>query len=339
MADIQKQVTISDVAKQAGVSKATVSRVLNSPDIVEEHTREMVIGIMKDMHYIPSQMARNLSMKSSSTVGVIVPEISNTFFAELFSGVEDVIKKYNLSLLYSSNDNDRELDYKALDVMKMQRVKGLLYIPAVNYAGLGILDQLQCKLERLDCPVVCMDRNIGLSCDVVHFDDRSAVRKAVVALADAGHRRIAIIIGEKDSILSIQRFQGYLDGLEQEGIPFDEELVFRGSYTRLSGYEVTKHMLEQEKQPTAVITCNNLLSKGYIQAISEFTNGGMDHYTHVGLDEIDMMRYLGLPYNCIQRDACELGRTAAELLIRRLEQPEEKFQHVILSSPLIRQTF
>ena len=140
---IDKNITISDIAERAGVSKATVSRVLNSPEIVEEHTRENISRIMKELHYTPSQTARNLSMKSSSTVGVIVPEISNTFFGELFSGVEEVTKRHNLSLLYSGNDNDMDTDYKALDMMKMQRVRGLLYIPAVNYSALGVLDKLQ----------------------------------------------------------------------------------------------------------------------------------------------------------------------------------------------------
>ena len=243
---------------------------------------------------------------------------SNTFFGELFSGVEDVTKKHNYSLLYSGNDNDKEADYKALDMMKMQRVRGLLYIPAVNYAALGILDKLQRKLDRMNCPIVCMDRDVGLKCDIVHFDDQSAVRKAVLALANEGHSKIAIIIGEEENILSIQRFEGYLEGLKQAGIQYDEKLVLRGSYTRVSGYQVTKRMIAQEDQPTAVITCNNLLSKGYLQAVCEHTHGKTDLYTHIGLDEIDMMQYLGIPYNCIQRDAYELGRSAAELRRRRI---------------------
>ena len=173
----------------------------------------------------------------------------------------------------------------------------------------------------------------------IHFDDQSAVRKAVLALANEGHSKIAIIIGEEENILSIQRFEGYLEGLKQAGIQYDEKLVLRGSYTRVSGYQVTKRMIAQEDQPTAVITCNNLLSKGYLQAVCEHTHGKTDLYTHIGLDEIDMMQYLGIPYNCIQRDAYELGRSAAELLMKRIEQPEEAYQHMILSSPLIHQTF
>ena len=160
-----------------------------------------------------------------------------------------------------------------------------------------------------------------------------------LALANEGHSKIAIIIGEEENILSIQRFEGYLEGLKQAGIQYDEKLVLRGSYTRVSGYQVTKRMIAQEDQPTAVITCNNLLSKGYLQAVCEHTHGKTDLYTHIGLDEIDMMQYLGIPYNCIQRDAYELGRSAAELLMKRIEQPEEAYQHMILSSPLIHQTF
>ena len=312
---------------------------MNSPDLVGERTRENVIRIIKELHYTPSQMARNLSMQSSSTIGVIVPEISNSFFGELFSGIEAVINKYNLSLLYAGNDNDIDADYKALDIMRMQRVKGLLYIPAVNYCLLDALDDLQKKLDLMNCPVVCMDRDVGLRCDIVHFDDRSAVRKAVLALAKGGHRKIAIITGEEENILTTQRFKGYLEGLRQANLPYDDRLVFRGSYTRISGYLTTKKLIVNSIQPTAVITCNNLLSKGYIQAVCECNEGKIDMYTHIGLDEIDMMQYLGIPYNCIQRDSYKVGNSAAELLIKRLESSEENYKRVVLDSPLIHQTF
>lgn len=278
-------------------------------------------------------------MQSSSTIGVIVPEISNTFFGELFSGVEAVINKYNLSLLYAGNDNDIDADYKALDIMRMQRVKGLLYIPAVNYYLLGALDTLQRKLDLMNCPVVCMDRDVGLRCDIVHFDDRNAVREAVLALSEGGHTKIAIITGEEENILTTQRFEGYVEGLKQANLPYDDRLVFRGSYTRKSGYLTTKKMISNSVQPTAVITCNNLLSKGYIQAVCECNDGKIDLYTHIGLDEIDMMQYLGIPYNCIQRDSYKLGHSSAELLIKRLEFPDENYKCVVLDSPLIHQTF
>lgn len=119
-----KNVTISDIASRAGVSKATVSRVLNSPEKVEENTRRKIEQIMKEAHYVPSATARNLSRQISSTIGVIVPEISNTFFGELFSGLEEVINKNNLSLLYSSNEDDADKDFLALDMMRTQRVRG-----------------------------------------------------------------------------------------------------------------------------------------------------------------------------------------------------------------------
>ena len=203
----EKKVTISDIATKAGVSKATVSRVLNNPEIVDVHTRELIEQIMRDTHYSPSATARNLSTQVSSTIGVIVPEINNTFFGELFSGIEDVINKNNLSLLFCSNDDKLDKDYKSLGLMQTQRVRGLIYIPAINYSACDKTEEVQRKLDRLDCPVVCVDRSIGLKCDEVYFDDRNAMCKAVRALVEQGHDKIAIINGETNNVLAVQRYQ------------------------------------------------------------------------------------------------------------------------------------
>ena len=236
-----KNVTISDIASRAGVSKATVSRVLNSPEKVEENTRRKIEQIMKEAHYVPSATARNLSRQISSTIGVIVPEISNTFFGELFSGLEEVINKNNLSLLYSSNEDDADKDFLALDMMRTQRVRGVLYIPAVNYRELGMLKKLQRRLDILNCPVVCIDRDIGLHLDTIHFADEEAVKNAVLELARAGHKDIAIINGNnKRNVLASERYQGYLEGFRQANLPLQEEFIFQGEYKKSYAYQITK---------------------------------------------------------------------------------------------------
>ena len=132
-----KNITISDIAVKAGVSKATVSRVLNSPEMVEGSTRERIESIMKEYNYTPSATAQNLSKRVSSTVGVIVPEISNSFFGTLFSGIEEITNKNGLSLLYCSNEDNEKKDRMALDLMRTQRVRGVLYVPAANYPAMG----------------------------------------------------------------------------------------------------------------------------------------------------------------------------------------------------------
>lgn len=339
MAKITKvSVTISDIAECAGVSKATVSRVLNSPELVDEKTREKIERVMKEKHYTPSATARNLSKQMSSTIGVIVPEISNTFFGELFEGIEEITNKNNLSLLYCSNEDDEQKDFEALDMMRMQRVRGLIYIPAVNYKELGLLKKVQQKLDELSGPVICVDRSVGLRCDEIYFNDRKAMREAVKALVNGGHKKIAIVNGSRENVLAEERQNGFLDGLKDAGIEADESLIFRGDYKSSSAYSLTKQLMKLKDQPTAVITCNNSMSKGFLKAIYEAGKSIPDTYTHIGLDKIEMLNILGIPYNHIERDSYELGKRAVEILINRIAFPESKLQHVVLNPELELQT-
>lgn len=333
-----KNITISDIAAKAGVSKATVSRVLNTPDKVEEGTRTRIRQIMKEEHYTPSATARNLSKQVSSTIGVIVPEISNTFFGELFQGIEEVINKNDLTLFYSSNEDDITKDFQALEMMRMQRVRGVLYIPAVNYPAIGKMKKIQKKLESLGCPVVCIDRDIGLHLDTIHFDDAKAMKQAVVSLAEAGHEKIAVINGnQEENILASERYEGYLAGMKAAGLKLDMSFVFQGVFKKSYSYLITREIMMRDEQPTAVITCNNSLSRGYLQAIYEAKKPHL--YTHVSLDRIDMLDLLGIGHNYIRRDSYELGRKAAEMLIDRIAFPEKAVQNVLMEAPLVRETY
>jgi len=333
-----KNPTISDIAQKAGVSKATVSRVMNNPEKVEEGTRKKIEQIMRALHYTPSETARSLSKQASSTIGVIVPEIGNTFFGELFTGIEEVLNKNDLFLLYSSNEDDMKKDFQSLEMMKTQRVRGVLYVPAMNYPAVGMMGKVRKQLESLNCPVVCIDRDIGLRIDTIHFNDRPVVKKAVLALAETGHKKIAFINGNaKKNILATQRYEGYLDGLREAGINMDEGLIFQGEYEQSYAYQMTKELLKGPSPPTAVITCNNSLGRGYLQAVYEA--GQTDAFTHIGLDEIEMLNLLKIPNNYIKRDSHEMGRQAAELLIGRLASPDKGIQNILLDPVLIRETF
>lgn len=333
-----KTLTISDIAQKAGVSKTTVSRVLNSPEKVEESTRKKIEQIMKAAHYTPSATARNLSKQASSTVGVIVPEIGNAFFGDLFMGIEEVINKNNLSLLYCSNEDKVEKDFEALDMMKTQRVKGVLYIPAMNYPAASMMGKVKKKLEGLGCPAVCIDRDIGLRMDTIHFNDRKAVKTAVLSLAKAGHRRIAFINGNAEkNILATERYKGYQEGLEEAGIPEVENLIYQGEYQESYAYLAMKDLIEKGIDFTAVITCNNSLGKGYLEAVYEA--GKVNKFTHIGLDKIEMLDILRIPNNYILRDSFEMGRQAAEMLISRIAFPDRKIQNVLLEPSLVKETF
>lgn len=333
-----KNLTISDIAQKAGVSKTTVSRVMNSPEKVEESTRRKIEQIMKASHYTPSATARNLSKQASSTVGVIVPEIGNAFFGDLFMGIEEIINKNNLSLLYCSNEDNVQKDFEALDMMKTQRVKGVLYVPAMNYPAAGMMGKIQKKLESLGCPVICIDRDIHLHMDTIHFNDRKAVKNAVLSLARSGHQRIAFINGNAEkNIIATERYEGYQEGLKEAGISEDESLVYQGEYQKSYAYLAMKELMEKEIPFTAVLTCNNSLGKGYLQAVHEA--GRADAFTHISLDKIEMLDLLRIPNNYILRDSYEMGKQAAEMLISRIAFPDKKIQNILLEPSLIKETF
>ncbi len=329
-----KNVTISDIAQRAGVSKTTVSRVLNSPEKVEEGTRKKIEQIMKAAHYTPSATARNLSKQASSTVGVIVPELNNAFYGDLFMGIEEILNKNNLSLLYCSNEDKVKKDFEALDMMKTQRVKGVLYVPAMNYPAAGLMGKLQKKLESLGCPAICIDRDIRLHMDTIHFNDKKAVETAVLSLVEAGHRDIAFINGnEKKNILAAERYEGYREGLRKAGLPENERLVYQGEFQKSYAYLAMKELMEKERSFTAVITGNNSLGKGYLQAVYEAEKA--DAYAHIGVDRIEMLDLLRIPNDYILRDSYEMGKQAAEMLISRIAFPEKKIQNILLEPSLV----
>lgn len=333
-----KNITISDIANKAGVSKATVSRVLNSPEKVESETRKKIEQIMKQTNYSPSATARNLSNQASTTIGVIVPEIGNAFFGDLFKGIEEIISRNNLSLLYSSNEDEVEKDFRALEMMKMQRVKGVLYVPALTYPSVNMMSKIQKKLDSLGCPIVCIDRDIHLRLDTIHFNDRDAVKKAVLHLVELGHKHIAIINGnEQKNILARERYEGYRDGLHEMGIEEEPSLVFHGEYKESYAYEVMGELCQRKELPTAVITCNNSLGKGYLKAIYELN--ATDKFLHISLDKMEMLDILKIPYNYIHRDSYEMGKRAAELLISRIAFPDKDIQNIQMEAELIQKTY
>lgn len=253
-------------------------------------------------------------------------------------GIEEVINKNNLSLLYCSNGDKVEKDFEALDMMRMQRVKGVLYVPAMNYPMAGMMGKIQKKLESLGCPVVCIDRDIHLRVDTIHFNDRKAVKDAVLSLVKAGHQRIAFINGnEQKNILATERYEGYREGLEEAGIMEDVSLVCQGEYQKSYAYLAVKDLMEKRVSFTAVITCNNSLGKGYLQAVHEMDKA--DAFTHISLDKIEMLDLLRIPNNYILRDSYEMGKQAAEMLINRIALPDKKIQNILMEASLVKETY
>lgn len=331
-------ITIKDIAQYAGVSKATVSRVLNHPQAVDDKTRAIVQKVIKEKNYRPSVTARNLSKRKSSTVGVILPKVDNVFFGEVLRGMIHVADKNELTVMCFNSDDSKKKDLQTLEIIEDHRVRGLIYVPAVPYEKKEERKILNKHLKALDAPVVIMDRDIGLPVDGVFFDDSKSMYNATKYVIDAGHKRIAIINGTQERVLARQRQEGFSRALEEAGITVPEEYIMLDDYSIQSAYRMTKNMMKLPVQPTVVITCNNDTTKGFLEAIYEGGKSIPKDYQNVSLDKLEMLNILGIPYSYIERDAYQMGKKAMEQLINRIAFPDKSYRHIIIESPFIKQS-
>lgn len=332
------KVTITDIAKWAGVSKATVSRVLNHPDVVDEKTRISVQKVIKDKNYSPSVTARNLSKRKSSMVGVILPKVDHKFFGEMLRGMIHVADKNELTIMCFNSDDSKKKDHQALEILAGHRVSGLIYVPAVPYAEKAERRQLGKYLQVLDAPVVIADRNINLSHDGVFFDDNSAVYQATKEIIMAGYHGIAIINGTQERVLARERQRGFQEAVREAGITIPKEYIMQNDRDIQSVYMMTKELMKLPVQPSVVITCSNESTKGFLEAVYESGRSVPGDYQIVALGKLEMLNILGIPYNYIERDAYQMGRKAMEQLINRIAFPEKAYRHIIIESPFIKQT-
>ena len=313
--------TIMDIAREAGVSKATVSRVINSSGAVSQKTKERVMEIINANKFSPSATARNLSMGTSSAIGFIVPEIDNPFFGEILRGVTEVTDKNNLTLMCYNTDDDREKDRRALNLVKENRVKGILYTPAADYSD----ERDRKRLIRTFTDV-----------DGVYFNDYQGIYEATAALIEAGHTKIGMINADLERVLARDRQKGFFDAMKEAGIPVREDYMFAGDYHATKAYHLSRKLLAMEDRPTAVITCNNRTTLGFLKALSERGESVPDDIVCVGLDRIETLELLGHQYNFVERDAMRMGHEAIKLLLNRMEYPERPKMEVVLGTRLIR---
>lgn len=320
-----KSANITDVARRAGVSTATVSRVLNNPELVKPETIERVTTVIKEFNYTPSALAQGLSKRSTSTVGLIVPEISNKFFANIIRGVTEVADENNLSLICFDSNESVEKDIRAIDMFKRQRVMGLLLTCSNTYGRAEDKKKILDAVKSFGENVVLLDRRMDfLGCPGVYFDDDTSVYDAICKLIKAGHRRIASINGNMDVFeLSQERQYAYEAALRDNGIEVDSLLEYFGEYDRDTGYKYAKDIFSRTERPTAVITFNNSLSYGFIRACVEMGVSIPEDIVLVGLDRIDEIDTFGIKMNYIERDSYLMGKYGMKKIVSMLSDEHD----------------
>lgn len=322
--------TINDVAKRAGVSKTTVSHVINNTRFVEEETRQRVLQAIAELGYRPSTVARSLTTNRTETIGVIVSDASNYFFGEVLLGIEDVLRPANYGLIVCNTAEILEREAHYLDLLLRQRVDGI--IAAATSQRWDILAQAEVQ----HMPVVFMDRSFeGLGGPFVGVDNKRGAYLGVRHLIECGHRQIGILAGFQRLSTMRERLAGFRQALQEHDILLPEKWVVTSPLSIEAGREAMRQILSLPERPTAVFLNNNLLSLGALLAIKELGLRCPEDIALVGFDDHPWAAVSGPPLTVVTQPAQQLGQVAAQMLLDLIngEQPPES--RVILDCEVI----
>lgn len=325
--------TIRDVAKEAGVSISTVSRVLNNEDIVNEETKKKVLEATEKLNYSPNLMARSLITKSTRLLGLIVPDITNPFFPELAKGVEITAHYYGYNVILCNTEANIQSENKYVEMLLQHRIDGLIFMVFSK--------ELEAQLKKLrpQLPIVLGELpSNDTRFDAVYTDNVLGARLAVKHLISLGHQRIAIVTGPLWLKSSQDKLQGYRNALLESILNYDPELV-RESNSRLEGgYEAINQLMElpEHQRPTAVVFGNDLMAIGAMKALDEIGVKIPDDMAVVGYDDIPLASYSHPPLTTIAQPKFELGRLTLELLLDKIEQKKVMdYEHIVLEPRLV----
>ena len=325
-----------DVAKRAGVSRATVSYVLNGLTDgrvpISEETRQRVLDAIEELGYEPDARAQALRSGNTNTIALIIPDLRNPHFCELATGIEEAARASGYHLLLSSTTLNDEYAVEIFKDLSRRRFDGLILASSFILES----EEAQATLEQVrkrGLPIVELSENYGV--DSVGVDYRQVTREVMSYLLSLGHRRIGMIYGVGGHELAEDRRQPYRSSLEAEGIPVEEDLIVECGPTIEDGYQAALKLLKLAPRPTAVIAVNDLLSMGAVRAAADSGLRVPNDLSLVGYDDIPMANYLVPRLTTVTKDAHASGKKAFEILLRRMQNSDLPRQIIHTSARLI----
>jgi LacI family transcriptional regulator len=321
-------VTIKDVARVAGLSQATAARALGGYGYASPAAVEAAAEAAQRLGYRPNGVARALVSRATRTVGLVVGDIENPFFAAAARGLADALEGEGHTVLLANSDEDPVEEQRAIDALRSHRVDGLVLASVGRAAGLNAIAD--------EAPLVLLDRAIrGVHADAVTVDNRAGARQAVEHLVALGHRRIGIVSDQPSIASSAERLAGYRRGLADAGLPEDRSLVSIGGSTREDGHRAARALLDRDDRPTALFTSNNFMTYGAVLALRELGLSVPGDVALVGFDDLDWTILVDPPLTVVSQPVAELGATAGRLLLRRIAGDASQPRRVRLPAHLI----
>ncbi len=330
----RKRITVEEVAREVGLSAMTVSRVLNNQPNVSEKTRKRVLETTRRLGYTPNQIAKSLVLRKTQTIGVVVPEITHSFFPEAIRGIEEVTYRlgYHLILMHSAEDARREED--AIRTLEAKRVDGILISMAQTVEDYRLYKQI----VRQGIQVVFFDRCVaGLGASCVSIDDEESARRITEHLVGHGYRRIAHLRGPARVSIGAARLQGFRKALRQNNMTVADELIVESGFHESGGYEAMRRLLDlaPEKRPRAVVAINDPAAFGAMKAIAERGLRVPEDIAIVGFSDDIRSELMPTPLTTIRQPAYDVGRRAAQQLFAEIERTSNPVDQITVKAELV----
>ncbi|RBW71446.1 catabolite control protein A [Bacillus taeanensis] len=318
--------TIYDVAREAGVSMATVSRVVNGNPNVKPSTRKKVLEAIERLGYRPNAVARGLASKKTTTVGVIIPDISSIFFAELARGIEDIATMYKYNIILCNSDQNKEKEIHLLNTLLGKQVDGIVFM------GGKITEEHVEEFKRASVPIVLAatvdEQNETPS---VNIDYEHAIYDAIKSFIDKGHKKIAMISGPfEDPINSTKKFQGYRKALEEAGLEVEDQYVAVGDYTYDSGLEAMEAFLQLGDKPTAVFAATDEMALGAVHGAQDNGYTVPGDVEVMGFDNTRLATMIRPTLSTVVQPMYDIGAVAMRLLTKYMNKESVEDKTVIL---------
>lgn len=307
--------TIKDVAARAGISYTTVSHVVNGTRPVSEQVRRKVEAAIAELGYVPSGVARSLRARATGTLGLLVPNASNPYFAELARGIEDHAERNGYSVILCNSDDDIDKQLRYLRVLLERRIDGLIVATVASDAAFAQ------ALANLQVPLVLVDRSLeGVNADQLRVDHEQGAYLATLHLLELGHRRIVCIGGPASTQVAQLRAAGYQRALDEAGVV--AQAVVDCPFTSPAGHAAAQVLLAAEPRPTAIFAGNDMIALGVLRAAAEHQLQVPRQLSVVGFDDIEVSRYLHPALTTVGQCIGALGEQVAARLLERIRTPD-----------------
>jgi DNA-binding LacI/PurR family transcriptional regulator len=321
---------MKDIASILGVSESTVSRAINNKPGVGEETKKKILDVAKRYNYQPNLLARNLARQESNMIGLILPDISSLFYSEVTRAIQDVATKNDYQVIVCNTDGDEEREAAYIEWLQGNKIAGIIFL------GDGLANNKIINLGLSGYPIVLANRLVEeVMLPSVIIDNNTGAFEATKHLLEKGHKRIALINGPKDNLVSQNRLQGYRQALKEYSLDYDPKLIVNKDWSRECGYQGFLELLDLEEPPTAIFAANDLIAVGVIDAIKM---GGYlipEEIAVVGFEDTIVTSIIEPSLTTVAQPMYELGANSAKKLFSLIEDEDIKENIEILTSKLI----